>query len=80
MEFEESAGGEAGAVAVESVLAGAVDCCLEQATMARALRQTKRTLRFIYIHLTVGLSPRLPKRHREGHNVPSQAAFHALQF
>jgi hypothetical protein len=47
IEFDESAGGDAGAVAVESVL-GAVDCCLEQAeTTARALRHNNRALRFI---------------------------------
>jgi hypothetical protein len=45
--LDESAGGVAGAVAVESVLEGAVDCCFEQATIARALKTTKRTLRFI---------------------------------
>lgn len=50
IEFDESAGGDAGAVAVESVLGelGDVDCCLEQAeTTARALRHNNRALRFI---------------------------------
>ena len=51
IEFEES--GAAGAVVAESEGAlGDVDCCLEQATIARALKHNKRRLRFID-HLTV---------------------------
>src|SRR5438270_2508639 len=54
MEFELEAGA-AGAVVVESDGAlGEVDCCFEQATIARALRHNKRRLRFID-HLTVYL-------------------------
>ena len=50
IEFEESAGGVAGAVDDESEGAfGDVDCCLEQATMANALRHNKRRLRFMKI-------------------------------
>ena len=53
MELEELESGEAGAVAVESAGAlGDVDCCLEHATIASALRHNKRRLRFID-HLTV---------------------------
>jgi hypothetical protein len=37
---------------------GAVDCCLEQAAMARALMHNKRRLRFIRItSLWVGVKP-----------------------
>lgn len=50
-ELVESAGA-AGAVAEESAGAlGEVDCCLEHATMASALRHTKTILRFMF-HLT----------------------------
>jgi hypothetical protein len=46
IEFEES--GAAGAVVAESEGAlGDVDCCFEQATIARALKHNKRRLRFI---------------------------------
>lgn len=49
MEFEdELESGAAGAVVEESAGAlGAADCCLEQATIASALRHNKRRLRFI---------------------------------
>ena len=51
MELLES--GAAGAVVEESEGAlGDVDCCFEQATIARALKHNKRRLRFID-HLTV---------------------------
>ncbi len=51
IEFDElSDGGVAGAVAVESDGAfGEVDCCLEHATRASALRHNKRRLRFMEI-------------------------------
>ena len=53
IEFEELESGAAGAVVAESEGAlGDVDCCLEQATIARALKHNKRRLRFID-HLTV---------------------------
>jgi hypothetical protein len=59
--------GAAGAVAVESVLLGAVDCCLEQAdTATRALRVRTRRLRFISITSLWC---------QNGHNVPSQDPF-----
>ena len=49
---EESDGGVAGAVDDESEGAfGDVDCCLEHATRANALRHNKRRLRFMD-HLT----------------------------
>jgi hypothetical protein len=56
IEFELSAGGVAGAVDDESAGAfGDVDCCLEHATMANALRHNKRRLRFIRSpHCNVG--------------------------
>jgi hypothetical protein len=52
---EESAGGGELDIVLEDESPGAlgeVDCCLEQATMARALMHNKRRLRFID-HLTV---------------------------
>lgn len=50
-ELVESAGA-AGAVVEESAgELGEVDCCLEHATMASALRHTRRMLRFMF-HLT----------------------------
>jgi hypothetical protein len=53
IEFEELESGAAGAVVEESAGAlGDVDCCFEQATIARALKHNKRRLRFID-HLTV---------------------------
>jgi len=53
IEFEELESGAAGAVVAESEGApGDVDCCLEQATIARALKHNKRRLRFID-HLTI---------------------------
>jgi hypothetical protein len=48
IEFEELSEGAAGAVDVESAGAfGDVDCCLEQATRANALRHNKSRLRFM---------------------------------
>ena len=53
IEFVELESGAAGAVVAESEGAlGDVDCCFEQATIARALKHNKRRLRFID-HLTV---------------------------
>lgn len=55
IEFELESAGAAGAVVAESagaLVLGDVDCCLEQATIARALKHNKRRLRFID-HLTV---------------------------
>ncbi len=57
---EESAGGVLD-IEPEDESAGAlgeVDCCLEQATMATALRQSKRRLRFIRSpHCVSGVKP-----------------------
>jgi hypothetical protein len=57
----ESAGGGELDIVLEDESAGAlgeVDCCLEQATMARALMHNKRRLRFIEItSLCVGVKP-----------------------
>jgi len=56
MEFDVLESGAAGAVVEVSAGAlGDVDCCLEHATIASALRHNKRRLRFID-HLTVYLS------------------------
>lgn len=60
IEFVElSAGGVAGAVDDESAGAfGEVDCCLEQATMANALRHNIRRLRFMELpHCMSGTTP-----------------------
>jgi hypothetical protein len=61
---EESAGGVLD-IEPEDESAGAlgeVDCCLEQATMAKALMHNKRRLRFIRItSLCVGVKP--PRHH-----------------
>ena len=56
---------------------GAVDCCLEQATMARALRHNKRRLRFIRSPHCGSGSNRLGSviGPGKGFNVPSQVAF-----
>ena len=52
MAVEPESAGAAGAVVDESAGPGEVDCCLEQATSARALMHSKIKLRFIG-HLTV---------------------------
>jgi hypothetical protein len=59
IEFEEESDGAAGAVVEESDGAlGEVDCCLEHATIANALRHNKRRLRFMEItSLYVGTKP-----------------------
>jgi hypothetical protein len=82
IEFVElSAGGDAGAVADESVGAlGDVDCCLEQATIANALRHNKRRLRFMEItSLYVGdTTAPAPWQCRVELNAVSQAVFHPV--
>jgi len=83
MEFELSAGGVAGADDDESVGAlGDVDCCLEHATRANALRHNKRRLRFMESpHCMSGTKrPRLGAsslRRRVDLNALSQVVFHA---
>lgn len=74
-ELVESAGA-AGAVVDESEGAlGEVDCCLEHATMARALRHNKRILRFMF-HLTDWGRAIQASRRPVDPNTASQAAFH----
>jgi len=80
MELLES--GAAGAVVEESEGAlGDVDCCFEQATIARALKHNKRRLRFID-HLTVyRVRPSVPpSRRRKEQNAWTQAAFRRTIF
>jgi hypothetical protein len=79
--------GAAGAVVVESAGAlGDVDCCFEQATIASALKHTKRRLRFMEItSLYICLSgdsgrPAPIWQAPGGHNVWTQAAFHHSIF
>ena len=81
IEFEESAGGVAGAVDDESEGAfGDVDCCLEHATRANALRHNKRRLRFMKITSLYCRGHRPPRLLRsagwEPSTLVSQAVFH----